>query len=160
MRRYAFLALIPVIFALDRVTKYLIMQDLPILGEIKINSFFSIVHVRNFGGVFGILNQGGYARYIFLGSTHPRCRCPDIYTDTVHNEQTPGPLRCRLFSQEPSATSTTGSSYGSVVDFLDLYYGNHHWPAFNVADIAVSVGIGLIVFLEIVAGKKEGVPKE
>ncbi|HOC46958.1 MAG TPA: signal peptidase II, partial [Syntrophorhabdaceae bacterium] len=66
MRRYAFLALIPVIFALDRVTKYLIIRDLPVWGEIKVNSFFSIVHVRNLGGVFGILNQGGYARYIFL----------------------------------------------------------------------------------------------
>ncbi|HOC46968.1 MAG TPA: signal peptidase II, partial [Syntrophorhabdaceae bacterium] len=45
--------------------------------------------------------------------------------------------------------------YGSVVDFLDLYYGSHHWPAFNVADIAVSVGIGLIVLLEIAASRKQ-----
>ena len=55
MRRYAFLALIPVIFALDRVTKYLVIEDLPIWSEVKVASFFSIVHVRNLGGVFGIL---------------------------------------------------------------------------------------------------------
>ena len=35
--------------------------------------------------------------------------------------------------------------YGSVVDFLDVYIGSHHWPAFNVADSAISVGVGLFI---------------
>ncbi|HOJ43471.1 MAG TPA: signal peptidase II, partial [Syntrophorhabdaceae bacterium] len=40
-------------------------------------------------------------------------------------------------------------SYGYVVDFLDFYYKNHHWPAFNVADISISVGVGLWLFGEL-----------
>ena len=36
--------------------------------------------------------------------------------------------------------------FGSVVDFLDFYVGNLHWPAFNVADSAISIGIGIFVF--------------
>jgi signal peptidase II len=158
MRRYAFLALIPVIFALDRVTKYLIMQDLPILGEIKINSFFSIVHVRNLGGVFGILNQGGYARYIFL-IVPTLVAVVLIYILIRYTMSNARTLALALILAGALGNIYDRFLYGSVVDFLDLYYGNHHWPAFNVADIAVSVGIGLIVFLEIVAGKKEGLPK-
>ena len=153
MRRYAFLALIPVIFALDRVTKYLIMQDLPILGEIKINSFFSIVHVRNLGGVFGILNQGGYARYVFLiiPTLVAAVLVYVLIRYTMSNART---LALSLILAGALGNIYDRFFYGSVVDFLDFYYGRHHWPAFNVADIAVSVGIGLIVFLEIIMGKK------
>jgi len=152
MRRYAFLALIPVIFALDRVTKYLIMQDLPILGEIKINSFFSIVHVRNLGGVFGILNQGGYARYVFLiiPTLVAAVLVYVLIRYTMSNART---LALSLILAGALGNIYDRFFYGSVVDFLDFYYGRHHWPAFNVADIAVSVGIGLIVFLEIIMGK-------
>ena len=152
MRRYAFLALIPVIFALDRVTKYLIMQDLPILGEIKINSFFSIVHVRNLGGVFGILNQGGYARYVFLvvPTLVAAVLVYLLIRYTMSNART---LALSLILAGALGNIYDRFFYGSVVDFLDFYYGHHHWPAFNVADIAVSVGIGLIVFLEIIMGK-------
>ncbi len=152
MRRYAFLALIPVIFALDRVTKYLIMQDLPILGEIKINSFFSIVHVRNLGGVFGILNQGGYARYVFLviPTLVAAVLAYVLIRYTMSNART---LALSLILAGALGNIYDRFFYGSVVDFLDFYYGHYHWPAFNVADIAVSVGIGLIVFLEIIMGK-------
>lgn len=152
MRRYAFLALIPVIFALDRVTKYLIMQDLPILGEIKINSFFSIVHVRNLGGVFGILNQGGYARYVFLiiPTLVAAVLVYVLIRYTMSNART---LALSLILAGALGNIYDRFFYGSVVDFLDFYYGRYHWPAFNVADIAVSVGIGLIVVLEIIMGK-------
>lgn len=152
MRRYAFLALIPVIFALDRVTKYLIMQDLPIMGEVKITSFFSIVHVRNLGGVFGILNQGGYARYIFL-VVPAIVAFVLIYILIRYTMRDARTLALSLILAGALGNIYDRFFYGSVVDFLDFYYGTHHWPAFNVADIAVSVGIGLIVLLEIIAGK-------
>jgi signal peptidase II len=37
--------------------------------------------------------------------------------------------------------------YGAVVDFLDFYIGTSHWPAFNIADSAICVGVGLLLFL-------------
>ncbi len=153
MRRYAFLALIPILFALDRVTKYIIMQDLPIMGEVKITSFFSIVHVRNLGGVFGILNQGGYAKYLFL-VVPSLVAIVLIYILIRYTMSDARTLALSLVLAGALGNIYDRFFYGSVVDFLDFYYGRHHWPAFNVADIAVSVGIGLIVLLEIIAGKK------
>jgi signal peptidase II len=40
-------------------------------------------------------------------------------------------------------------AYGAVVDFIDVYYGNWHWPAFNIADSAITIGVILLIFDEI-----------
>lgn len=44
--------------------------------------------------------------------------------------------------------------WGGVVDFLDFYYGAYHWPAFNIADSAITLGVLLLVFNMILGGKK------
>ena len=43
---------------------------------------------------------------------------------------------------------------GSVVDFLDVYIGSHHWPAFNVADSAITVGVSVFLVMNIFFGKQ------
>ncbi|MEN6617641.1 MAG: signal peptidase II [Syntrophorhabdus sp.] len=154
MRRYSVLALIPVIFILDRITKYWIMQNLPIMGEIKMNCFFSIVHVRNFGGVFGVLNQSGYAKYIFI-LVPVLVAAALVFIIFKYAMSQPKMLALTLVLSGALGNIYDRIFYGSVVDFLDFFYGSHHWPAFNVADIAVSIGIGLIILLELMAGKKQ-----
>lgn len=44
---------------------------------------------------------------------------------------------------------------GAVVDFLDLYVGDYHWPAFNVADSAICIGAGIFIGISIVESKKD-----
>jgi len=44
--------------------------------------------------------------------------------------------------------------FGSVVDFLDVYLGGYHWPAFNVADSAICVGAGLFIIVNILEARK------
>ncbi len=44
--------------------------------------------------------------------------------------------------------------YGAVIDFLDFYIGKYHWPAFNLADIYICVGVGLIILNSIISKKK------
>jgi signal peptidase II len=154
MRRYAFFALIPVIFALDRVTKVLIMQNLPILGEVKVTSFFSIVHVRNLGGVFGVLNESVYAKYIFtvVPVLIAAALLYILIRYTMRNAKT---FALCLILSGALGNIYDRIFYGSVVDFLDFYYGKYHWPAFNVADMALSIGIGLIILLEMTEAKGE-----
>lgn len=45
--------------------------------------------------------------------------------------------------------------FGAVVDFLDFYIGDHHWPAFNLADIFICVGVGLVVLSSILEHRKK-----
>ncbi|MHB8111295.1 MAG: signal peptidase II [Syntrophorhabdaceae bacterium] len=154
MRRYSVLALVPVIFVLDRITKYWIMQNLPIMGEITMNSFFSIVHVRNFGGVFGVLHQSSYAKYIFI-LVPVLVAAALVFIILKYTMSSLKMLALTLVLSGALGNIYDRVFYGSVVDFLDFFYGTHHWPAFNVADIAVSIGIGLIILLEFMTGKKQ-----
>jgi len=151
MRRYALFALVPVIFVLDRVTKALVMENLPMMGEVKMTSFFSLVHVRNFGGVFGVLNQSGYAKYIFT-IVPVLVAAALVYILVRYSMSGTKTLALCLVLAGALGNIYDRIFYGNVVDFLDFYYGTYHWPAFNVADIAVSVGIGLIILLEFVDG--------
>lgn len=156
MRRYPFFALIPVIFALDRFTKALIVRDLPMMSEIKVTSFFSIVHVRNLGGVFGVLSESGYAKYIF--TVVPVLVAAALIYVLVRYVMG----KAKTFALCLILAGALGNIYdrvfyGSVVDFLDFHYGNYRWPAFNVADIALTIGIGLLILLEL-AGTRDRQP--
>ncbi len=154
MRKCLIFTIIPIVFVLDRFTKYLITSSLEIYGSRPVTSFFSIVHARNTGGVFGFLQTHQYAPYIFM-ILPVLIACVLAFII----------FRGKLSSSKTIALSfifagAIGNiydrfSYGNVVDFLDFYYGNYHWPAFNVADISICVGIGLWFYVELFHSKKD-----
>ncbi|HPP06940.1 MAG TPA: signal peptidase II [Syntrophorhabdaceae bacterium] len=148
MRRYLIFIIVPFVFFLDRWTKMIIFERIPYLEGIKITSFFSIVHVRNYGGAFSFLSEHHLAKYVFT-----------LFPLTISLILAYILIRYRLnfFKTTSLLLILSGAmgnlydrfSYGYVVDFLDFYYKNHHWPAFNVADISISVGVGLWLFGEL-----------
>ncbi|MCX7965193.1 MAG: signal peptidase II [Syntrophorhabdaceae bacterium] len=148
MRRYIVFTLIPFVVFIDRWTKMLILDQVPYLKGISITSFFSIVHVRNYGGAFSFLSQHHLAKYIFTVF-------PLLITSILIYIMLRYPLSLsKTFSLALIISGAMGNiydrfSYGYVIDFLDFYYKNYHWPAFNVADISISTGIGLWVFSEL-----------
>jgi signal peptidase II len=154
MRKYAFLALIPLVFFLDRLTKVLIISNLALFENISITSFFSLVHVRNFGGAFSFLHDYQYAQYIFTILPIIIAACL-LYVILTHIFPTAKTLSLILILAGALGNIYDRISYGNVVDFLDFYYGTYHWPAFNVADISVSCGIGLWIYAELFLTKKE-----
>lgn len=65
MQRYAHLFIIPPVFVLDRWTKFLVQDGLPMGDSLHVTSWLSIVHWHNKGGLFGMLSQSDAGRYIF-----------------------------------------------------------------------------------------------
>lgn len=146
-RKYMILLLIGAsILLVDQVTKGLVMGRFS-LGETLevIPGFFNLTYIRNTGGAFGILSgEASLLRTgLFLGIS---CVALGIIF--------------YLYARIPSGKPWLGSGlamtfggalgnivdrlrFGEVVDFLDFYIGNFHWPAFNVADSAISVGVGI-----------------
>ncbi len=150
MRRYLVLLIVPFIFLLDRWTKLLILQHLNFQENIPITSFFSIVYVRNYGGAFGLLSQHPIAKYFF---TFLPLLIIAILIYIILAYKFPF---LKMFSLTSILSGAIGNiydriSYGYVVDFLDFYYKNYHWPAFNVADISISFGICLWLFVELMS---------
>jgi len=143
MQRYAHLLLIPPVFFLDRWTKLLVRDGLPFGGQVRVSSWLSIVHWRNTGGLFGLMSQHEAGRYIFF--VIPLAIIAGLAYYLVAY-RLPNWSR---FSLAFVLSGALGNMYdriffdGSVLDFLLVSYKSYYWPAFNVADMSITFGIGL-----------------
>ena len=135
------------VILLDLWTKWLVVKRIDLHEAIPIiPNFFQIVHVRNTGAAFGIganassklvpmlLNAGAIAVFIVVVIYAMRSAVTDRLLQTGLHLILGGAIGNLL----------DRFRFGYVVDFLDVYVGRHHGPAFNVADSAICIGIGLL----------------
>jgi signal peptidase II len=148
MRRYLVFLIVPLIFLLDRWTKLLIVEHLAYLESIDFTPFFSLVHARNFGGAFGLLAGYGFAKHIFTFLPLLIIAIL-IYMMFAYRFSAGKMFALALILSGAVGNVNERLFYGYVTDFLDFYFKNYHWPAFNVADISISTGIGLWLFVEL-----------
>jgi signal peptidase II len=147
--KYGLLSLVAgVVILADQVTKAMVMAHLPLYASVEIISgWFSIVHVQNPGGAFGFMAHQSAGMRIFLFVCISTLAIGLI---AYFYHQTPRPkywLRTGLALIFGGAVGNIVDRLrlGRVVDFLDFQVGPHHWPSFNVADSAITVG--MVIFL-------------
>ena len=146
------------ILLLDQLTKSLIVQKLSLYQRVEvIQGFFNIIHVRNTGGAFGIFGgeKGGLGSILFvvvsllaIGSIFY------LFIKIKENEKTLA-LSFSLVLSGAIGNLSDRLRYGEVIDFLDFYLSSTHWPAFNVADSAICIGIGLLALELLIWDKKK-----
>jgi signal peptidase II len=132
----------------DQITKALVLAKMPLFKSITIiPGFFSLTHVHNPGGAFGFLAQNGspLRHWIFLGAA-----LLALGLILYFHHQTPKTypylrLGLSLIFGGAIGNVIDRLRFGEVVDFLDFYVSNFHWPTFNVADSAVTVGVGIFL---------------
>lgn len=144
-RRVTLFLLLPagLVIVLDQLTKLLVIHFLHLYESIVvISGFFDLVHVRNRGIAFGLLNHlGATWSSIALSAVTAAAVILLIFWLTRLKEEE----RWMAFGLSLIIGGALGNlidriRLGEVVDFLDLYVGSFHWPAFNIADSAVTVG--------------------
>jgi signal peptidase II len=132
---------------LDQVTKALIIHNMSLYETVEvIPGLFNIVYWRNPGAAFGILKGGGMARVLLLAGLSILA----IVTIGIllrHAEDTLTRAALSLIAGGAVGNLIDRLRFGGVVDFLDFHLGRYHWPAFNVADSAIMVGVFLSIFL-------------
>ena len=143
-----FLAIAGLVVLLDQLSKAWILSTLKIHeGFSLVDGFFNIVHVRNPGAAFGFLSGAPpMFRYTFFIVVTVAAILLILHYLRTSRIETP-------FLASTLALILAGAvgnlidrvRFGEVVDFLDVYVGAHHWPAFNVADSAISVGAVCLV---------------
>jgi signal peptidase II len=134
---------------LDQVTKLLILKNLPLFHSTTvIPGFFNITHILNPGGAFGFLaHQNSHFRnLLFLLASSIAIGCIYFFYKNVSNTQPLLASGLALIFGGAVGNLMDRIRFGKVVDFLDFYVGSHHWPAFNVADSAITVGITVFLF--------------
>jgi signal peptidase II len=114
---------------------------------VVIPGFFNLTHVHNPGGAFGFLAQNStvWRHWLFLGAAFFA-----LGVILYCHYHTPKTLPWLAGSLAMIFGGAVGNMidrirFGEVVDFLDVYIASYHWPTFNVADSAVSVGIGIFI---------------
>ena len=149
------LSISAIVVAFDLYSKHLIQQQF-VFGDLhSVTSFFDLVRYHNEGSAFGFLNDaGGWQKWFFNGISIV-ASVVIIYLLKKHTNE-------KLFCAGLALVlgGAIGNLYdritlGYVVDFLNFHLNNHYWPAFNVADSAICVGVGLLLLDSFKASKTE-----
>lgn len=151
------LSLALVVVVLDQLTKYMVCQGLNTwTSRIDIlPGLFSIVHVRNTGAAWGILRD--QTMLLAILSVGVGVGIVLRFRQLVEGH------RERVWALGLVLGGIAGNLidrvlWGSVIDFLSFYYRSFEWPAFNVADSAISCGVGLFVLSSLMRKQEDAEP--
>ncbi len=138
-RTYIYFGVALLVFVLDQATKYITADNLSLHQVIKVIPSFNIVYYRNTGSAFGLFKSLGNPFFILISSAAIVAVCVMIVKDGDNR------LGLSLILGGAAGNLADRLLHGYVIDFLEVYAGNFYWPAFNVADSALSIGILLLM---------------
>ena len=145
MKLWLSLMLALVVLVLDLITKRWVESDLFYGEQIPVTSFFNLVLTYNAGAAFSFLSDAdGWQRW-FFSAIAGGASILIIYLLRRHEADKLFCIALSLMLGGALGNLWDRITLGHVVDFLDFYIGNYHWPAFNVADSAIFVGAMLLV---------------
>lgn len=146
MRKWAmWLPLSAAVVILDQLTKHWVVDAFSFAEIRPVTSYFNLVLAHNSGAAFSFLaGAGGWQRLFFI-VVATVASAVILYLLRKHAQQTLFSLALSLVLGGALGNLIDRIRWGYVVDFLDFYYGNYHWPAFNVADMAITGGVILLV---------------
>jgi len=132
-----------IIAVMDQLTKWLVMCRLE-MGEshLIIPGFFNLVHWINTGAAWGILKDRNLALTLIAVIT---ILLLYLFRHPFQFNRLLGRVALGLIMGGIVGNLIDRVRLGHVVDFLDFHIGRHHWPAFNVADTAICVGVALYI---------------
>ena len=144
MLKYIVIAFLIVI--LDLISKQWIFNHLDFGSALVITPFFNIVHFQNTGAAFSFLSEAsGWQRYFFIVVS----LIAIVIITRLMRERLKQPLLCLALAfvlGGALGNLCDRSYYGFVIDFIYIHYEAYYWPAFNVADSFISIGVALILY--------------
>jgi signal peptidase II len=126
----------------DQITKLYIVRIMTLHESIPvIDNAFSITYLRNPGAAFGLLAESGF-RIPFLSGVSLVAMVAIIVAayNLPSNHRTDDTALSLIFAGA-GGNLIDRIRLGEVIDFLDIYWRNHHWPAFNIADSCICLGV-------------------
>jgi signal peptidase II len=140
------LALAALIVVADQITKYAILQYLAGGKAVTVTSFFNLVLVYNTGAAFSLLSDApGWQRGLFITIALVASGWI-VFLLRKYPHQRLFALALSLVLAGAIGNVIDRITVGAVIDFLDFHALGYHWPAFNVADSAISIGAVLLVW--------------
>lgn len=152
-RLVGWLGVSSLVIALDQFSKFLVMRGLELGRGLEITSFLELLYVMNPGASFSFLaGAGGWQRWFFLVLALVICSWLFRALKRQSGERL-APLAYSLVIGGALGNVIDRVIHGAVVDFLYFHLGSHGFPAFNVADSAISLGVFLMLMEQMVASR-------
>ena len=143
---HKWLALSALIVVADQITKYVAVQQLALNQIVAVTPFFNLVLVYNAGAAFSFLSDAaGWQRGFFIGIALTASAWI-VYLLRRYPHQRRFALALSLILAGAVGNVIDRVLHGAVIDFLDFHAYGYHWPAFNVADSAITCGAVLLVW--------------
>ncbi|TCV99108.1 signal peptidase II [Biostraticola tofi] len=142
--RWLWLALL--VLVVDLGSKQWVMNTFMLHESVSVMPFFNFFYAHNYGAAFSFLaDKGGWQRWFFSAIALVICVALLVmmYRSTAQQKMT----NCAYSLIIGGAVGNLSDRliHGVVIDFIDFYVGNWHWPTFNVADCAICIGAILVV---------------
>jgi signal peptidase II len=143
---------------LDQSSKLIVDSSVQLYQSIPILPFFKITYLHNTGAAFSFLSEaGGWQRWFFAGLALVISIIITVWLSRLQKHETLLAIALSLILGGAVGNLIDRLVYGYVIDFLDVYYGTWHWPAFNIADSAITLGVMLMLAESFGLGKaKDG----
>ena len=134
------------VIVLDQLTKYLATDMLIYADPVAVVPFLNLTLLHNTGAAFSFLSQaGGWQRWFFAAIALLVSVGILFWLKKLGRDKLWEALALALVMGGAIGNVVDRIVYGYVIDFLDFYYGAWHYPAFNVADMAIVLGAAILI---------------
>lgn len=131
----------------DQLSKIWVLQNFSLGESIKLLPVFNFTYARNYGAAFSFLGDaGGWQRWLFTAIAVVVTSILSVWLSRLKPTQLKLSLALVLIVGGAIGNLIDRSLYGYVVDFLHVYYQNWHYPIFNIADCAITIGAALLIW--------------
>ncbi|KAA9132821.1 lipoprotein signal peptidase [Marinihelvus fidelis] len=143
---FGWLALAAVIVVLDLWTKHIAVQSLDMYRPVEVFSWLNMTLAHNTGAAFSLLaNAGGWQRWLFTGLAVVITVVLLVWMLRLQRGEWRLGLALGLVMGGAIGNLVDRVRLGYVVDFIDVHVAGWHWPAFNLADSAITCGIIILL---------------
>jgi len=150
MLKYLWLSGLVII--LDQASKWLMVSWLSLYETVAVIPYFNLTMAHNTGAAFSFLaGAGGWQRWFFMGITFLISIALFIWLKKLGSQAKLEAISISLILGGAIGNVIDRIYFGYVIDFLDVYVGSYHWPAFNIADAAICIGAALLIIDSFIA---------
>ena len=141
----------------DQVTKWAIVEWIPLYDKVPLNSFINLTHQKNTGAAFSFLAQaGGWQRWFFVVLAAGVSAVIAVWLWRIRNDgQTVLAAGLAMVLGGAVGNLIDRIVLGHVTDFIQVWFGGWAFPSFNVADAGISVGAALLIIDALFISGKE-----
>ena len=141
----------------DQVTKWAIVEWIPLYDKVPLNSFINLTHQKNTGAAFSFLAQaGGWQRWFFVVLAAGVSAVIAVWLWRIRNDgQTVLAAGLAMVLGGAIGNLIDRIVLGHVTDFIQVWFGGWAFPSFNVADAGISVGAALLIIDALFISGKE-----